>query len=447
MSRLQKRVNIAELTGKIDIVPAGWRSVKFKNVFDEYKYGPRFSSKDYDDSGNVKTIRGTDLSSTGSIKYQQVPTAMLDNTLVRSNQLNSGDLVMITTADCGVTAVFYEQKIPYIASAYAIRLKPSGEISSEFAKFFMQTSGAKKQIEAFVRKGTVANLPGSDVMNLVIALPPLPEQQKIAAILTSVDEVIEKTQAQCDKLKDLKTAMMQELLTKGVGINGKPHTEFKDSPVGRIPKGWEVVSSGSLCHLITKGSTPTTLGYSYQETGINFIKVESILRNGVINKNKFSFIDEETNKALARSIIHDGDILITIAGATVGKLAMVNKTHLPANTNQALAIVRTDTNKVNSEFLYYWLHSEYIVREIMNIQTVGAQPNLSLAQIGGFNVVTPSIEEQIKIVNTLKSLDFKLDRMSAKLSVNHSIKKALMQDLLTGKVRVTVPTPSSAKAS
>lgn len=66
--------------------------------------------------------------------------------------------------------------------------------------------------------------------------PPLSEQQKIAAILTSVDEVIEKTQAQINKLKDLKTGMMQTLLTNGVGIDGKPHTEFKDTPVGRIPK-------------------------------------------------------------------------------------------------------------------------------------------------------------------------------------------------------------------
>jgi type I restriction enzyme S subunit len=69
-------------------------------------------------------------------------------------------------------------------------------------------------------------------------LPPLPEQQKIAAILTSVDDVIESIQAQINKLKDLKTGMMQELLTKGVERDGLPHTEFKDSAVGRVPKGW-----------------------------------------------------------------------------------------------------------------------------------------------------------------------------------------------------------------
>src|SRR5690606_10189467 len=72
-------------------------------------------------------------------------------------------------------------------------------------------------------------------------LPPLPEQQKIASILSSVDDVIEKTRAQIDKLKDLKTGMMQELLTKGIG-----HTEFKDSPVGPIPSKWEVHRIGDL---------------------------------------------------------------------------------------------------------------------------------------------------------------------------------------------------------
>ena len=66
------------------------------------------------------------------------------------------------------------------------------------------------------------------------SLPPLPEQKKIASILTSVDEVIETTQKQIDKLQDLKKATMNELLTKGIG-----HTEFKDSELGRIPKSWE----------------------------------------------------------------------------------------------------------------------------------------------------------------------------------------------------------------
>jgi len=83
---------------------------------------------------------------------------------------------------------------------------------------------------------------GRDTLNAIpLPTPPLPEQQKIAAILSSVDDVIEKTRAQIDKLKDLKIGMMQELLTKGIG-----HTEFKDSPVGRIPKEWNVSIQGEV---------------------------------------------------------------------------------------------------------------------------------------------------------------------------------------------------------
>ena len=95
--------------------------------------------------------------------------------------------------------------------------------------------------------------------DIVAPFPPLPEQQKIAAILSSVDDVIEKIQAQIDKLKDLKTGMMQELLTKGIG-----HTEFKDSPVGRIPVGWDVVELSAAAKVIDcKHATPKYFNEGY----------------------------------------------------------------------------------------------------------------------------------------------------------------------------------------
>ena len=110
-------------------------------------------------------------------------------------------------------------------------------------------------IEGMGTGSTVKGIRLDDLNTLPMDLPPLPEQQKIAAILTSVDEVIEKTQAQIDKLKDLKTGLMQELLTKGVGIDGKPHTEFKDSPVGRIPKEWEVKALSEYVLFLSYGFT------------------------------------------------------------------------------------------------------------------------------------------------------------------------------------------------
>jgi type I restriction enzyme S subunit len=273
----------------------------------------------------------------------------------------------------------------------------------------------------------------SFIEKLEFSIPPLPEQKKIASILTSVDEVIENTQKQIDKLQDLKKATMNELLTKGIG-----HTEFKDSELGRIPKSWEVKKFSHITHLITKGTTPTSIGFSFSESGINFIKVESIVSDGNIDPAKFSYVDENVHNKLRRSQISKEDILITIAGATVGKLAIAEQKFLPANTNQALAIVRLKKEIVRPLFAFYFLQGWYIKTLIERSQTVGAQPNVSLAQIGNFPIPLIDVMEQDLIVESLRSLDKAISDMDSKLSQTQSLKKSLMQDLLTGKVRVTV---------
>lgn len=199
-------------------IPVGWEVVKFKDIFVDYKYGPRFSSKDYSLEGNVKTIRGTDVANNGEVRYGQVPTAQIDPDTVEAHKLKDGDLVMITTADCGASAVFQEQSIPYIASAYAIKLTPTEKVIPAYIKFFMQTSNAMNQIESYIRKGTVANLPGSDVMNIALSLPPLEIQQKIAEILNTLEVKIDLTTKKSDQLRSTKKALMQDLLTGKVRV-------------------------------------------------------------------------------------------------------------------------------------------------------------------------------------------------------------------------------------
>lgn len=202
----------------VGLVPMQWEIVKFEDVFSDYKYGPRFSSKDYSSCGNVKTIRGTDLSSDGEVHYNQVPTASIDAKTVESHRLRDGDLVMITTAECGSSAVFREQKMPYIASAYAIKLSPTDRVFPEFIKYFMQTPNAMVQIESFIRKGTVANLPGSDVMNIVLALPAYLEQKEIASMLLALDTKIARVSQKLAHVASIKKALMQDLLTGKVRI-------------------------------------------------------------------------------------------------------------------------------------------------------------------------------------------------------------------------------------
>ncbi len=199
-------------------IPVEWELNIFGNICKSNLYGPRFSAKEYTAKGNVKTIRGTDINEYGNIMYEQAPEALLDENLVKLHRLLHGDIIIITTADCGVTGVFEECSIPFIPSAYTVRYRLKENISSYFIKFYMQTFYAKNQVNGLIRKGTVANLAGSDVLKIRLPVPPIPEQKQIAEILSSVDESIQQKQTKLEQLKQVKKGLMQDLLTGKVRV-------------------------------------------------------------------------------------------------------------------------------------------------------------------------------------------------------------------------------------
>ena len=180
-----------------------------------------------------------------------------------------------------------------ICNEYIFRLLEENISSINYSGF--QGSGIKHLDKSFIEK-------------LEFSIPPLPEQKKIASILTSVDEVIENTQKQIDKLQDLKKATMNELLTKGIG-----HTEFKDSELGRIPKSWECIKMVNIA-TVTDGAhkTPT-----YLDSGVPFLRVTDIQSTDIdIKKTKY-ISAEEHSELCKRCHPERGDILYSKNG-TVG---------------------------------------------------------------------------------------------------------------------------------
>jgi len=226
---------------------------------------------------------------------------------------------------------------------------------------------------------------------------------------------------------------MQKLLTRGIG-----HKNFKKTEIGEIPVEWEVVKLGTLTETITKGTTPTTYGFNFVEAGVNFIKVESIDEKGNFIWMNIPHITEEANKALNRSILRESDILFSIAGA-LGRIAIVNKDLLPANTNQALAIIRL--RKISETligYIKYFLLGPIIQGYIKKIAVQSAQANLSLTQINNFLLGLPTVHEQKQIVDILSSMDEESEKETKNKERLESLRKGLMQVLLTGKVRVSV---------
>lgn len=169
--------------------------------------------------------------------------------------------------------------------------------------------------------------------------------------------------------------------------------------------------------IITKGTTPTTIGGSFEESGINFVKAECLNTGKVIDTNSLSFITPQINNKLLRSQLKDKDLLFSIAGQ-LGKMAIVSKNNLPANTNQAVAIIRLDENKANIDFIYYYLNSSSM-QSYINMQCAqSVQPNINLDQVGKLPILNINLNEQKKIANVLSSLD-------SKIELNNKINKEL----------------------
>jgi len=160
-----------------------------------------------------------------------------------------------------------------------------------------------------------------------------------------------------------------------------------------------------FCVKITKGTTPSTYGFPFVESGINYIKAESILEGGGILPNTFAFVDEATHEYLKRSILCSKDILISIAGAKLGKCGFLTEQYLPANTNQAVGIVRVNHERVDPKFIYYNFVSAHTYQIINSLNSQAAQPNLNLGQLGELEFLIPSLPTQRKIASILSAYD------------------------------------------
>ena len=358
-----------------------------------------------------------------------------DNILRHSCYLVDGENLFIATG--GKAKInYYHGKASYSTDTYSIKAKG---LNTKYL-FYTLIKDIEKIDYNFFSGSGLKHLQKDDFKNILLPLPPLPEQRKIAEILETVDNAIEKTEKIIEKYKRIKQGLMQDLLTKGIDENGNIRSEkthkFKDSPLGRIPEEWEVVRLGEVSKTITKGTTPTTYGFSYTNDGINFIKIESIDENGNFIIEKFEHIDRKTNEYLSRSKLEEGDILFSIAGA-LGRAAIVEKSILPANTNQALAIIRLkEKREATIKFLRFYLASFSIQNYIENILVRSAQSNLTLEQVSNFLIPLPPLSEQKRIAEILSQIDQVIEKEEKYKEKLEMLKKGLMEDLLTGKVRV-----------
>ena len=430
-------------------IPNDWEyQIVIDNV--DFLTGPTFDSSLFNtESRGARLVRGINLTK-GSTRWSEEKTKYWDVELdsFKKFQLAVNDILIGMDGSLVGKNYAYlkDSDLPALLVQRVARLRAKGNLHPKYLYYMYATDFWLDYVEVVKTNSGIPHISNGDIKNFRFPFPPLPEQQKIAAILTSVDDGIEKTQAQINKLKDLKTGMMQELLTRGVGVDGKPHTEFKDSPVGRIPKGWDCVELDTLKHPSKYscvggpfGSDLTAKNY-IDTAGVPVIRGTNIPLNFErFKEDNFVYVTEEKADLLVKNMAYQGDLVFTQRG-TMGQVGLIPldskfKRYVVSQSQMKLTVNETI---VSSEFLYQFFLSNNFMKQL-ELETIATGlPHINLGILKAFKVPIPSLSEQNEIVDILTSIDKRCLFFISKLNKLKDLKKALMQDLLTGKVRVNV---------
>ena len=281
---------------------------------------------------------------------------------------------------------------------------------------YSQSNKLKQYGERIGSGSTFVEVSGKQMSEMPLIVPSIFEQKQIGNYFQTIDSLISLNQHKLDKLKDLKKAYLTEMFP----------AEGERMPKRRFPgfEGeWSTKELREITALITKGTTPLDKS---GEGEVNFIKVENLdASNGkILSCSKIS--SEEHNGYLKRSQLNENDILFSIAG-TLGRIGIVESRILPANTNQALAIIRNERS--NLRYLAIALKSGSVTNFILRNPTIGAQPNLSLEQVGSLEIPFPSLDEQKQIGEFFHKLDQSISLQQQKLDKLNDLKKAYMNEL------------------
>ena len=296
-----------------------------------------------------------------------------------------------------------------------------------YYKYVFSQEMFRKRLELISPGGAGRNrvLNKTDFLNLSIYRPTLDEQQKIATILSTQDKLISLQEQKVESLKKLKKAYMEKMFPK----KGSKYPEYRFKG---FTDAWEQCKFGDENDLIT--------GYPFEseffsETGINLIRGMNVKR-GYIDLSNEICVKWNSSKGLESYLLEENDIIIQMDGALIGKsYGIIKKSHLPALLVQRVTRARTNNEIADSNFMYQTIQRDFLTYINMN-KTETAVPHLSLNDIKNFDIMVPNLLEQKMIGTFFANLDTLITLHQRKLEAEKKKKKALMQLLLTGKVRV-----------
>lgn len=395
-------------------IPGGWKLNELGNLIKEQK---------------KSSLKVSDAANFGEFPFFTSGEAILKHT---SKQLDGKNIFLATGGVANIK--YYEGDTAYSTDTYAVTTKD--ELDTEYLYFDLLNILDYINANYFQGSG-LKHLQKKDLKKHQILFPEnTTEQTTIARILSKVDEAIAQTEQLIVKYTRIKTGLMQDLLTKGIDEHGNIRSEqtheFKASPLGRIPKEWDVKKMGDLIFAIDPQPdhrTPAAV-----TDGVPYVGISDVLENGEIDLKscrKVGFNVLEKQQRLFK--VDSGDLIFGKIG-TIGKPKV-----LPAFSNHHFTLsanIILIKPQECPDFIYWSLISKYVEDQVNLAIHSTSQPAYGMQKIRDLNILTPLPEERERITSKLKKLNDGVFSENIKLSKLQSLKTGLMQDLLSGKVRV-----------
>ncbi len=410
---------------KIGRVPKEWEVAKLREIVILLRNGLTVRQ----DNEN----QGYPITRIETISYEKVDASKvgyvnkIPKELVKEYKLLDGDILFShinSLIHIGKTALYEGYPEALLHGMNLLLLRPDkNKVDPQFLLYLFKLYKRKAIFKSMAKKAVnQASINQTELGKLKVVLPNLMEQQKIAPILSTVDKAIEITDEIIAKTEKLKQGLMQKLFTEGIG-----HKEFNDTEIGRIPKDWDVARLGKLMKdgLIKhqKGRAPRVILKHPDNDTLPYLNAES-LRTGT-----FSQWAKFTNELVK---VRKDNILMIWDGFYCG-YCFIGYDGLLSST---MIKIDTDENNLNSHFLFHVLKTHF---KELNTKIAGMYlKHVNKNVFESLKLPIPRLDEQKRIAKTLDVVDDKLELEGNEKSKLESAKKALMDLLLTGKIRVKV---------
>jgi type I restriction enzyme S subunit len=381
----------------------------------------------------AKVIRNTNFNNDGTLFLDDVAELDVEEKQFIKRQLLGGDIILERSGGgpkqpVGRVVFFDLKEVNYSFSNFTtrIRVKDINKIQPKYILYYLlhfYNRGCTYELQQ--RTTGIRNLNFKDYKKIQVPLPSLTEQRKIAFVLLKIQQAIEQQHKIIETTRELKESLMYKLFTEG--LNGE---EQKETEIGLIPKSWRIETVINIVEK-TKQKNPS----QNPELTFKYIDVSGI-SNEFYKIIEYRTYNGSNAPSRARKLVQTDDVLFATVRPTLRRMAYIDEKYNGEICSTAFCVLRSKKSILSSLYLYYCVQRDEFIEELAKLQRGASYPAITDNDVKRQQIPLPSFREQNEITDILSSIDKKISQAESKKQSLQVLFKTMLNQLMTGKVRV-----------